>query len=210
MLATVIVTVADCGLTPSSVTDDVDTVQLIFAVPPVQDSAASPVNPSIDVTVTVVEPDCNLATVIDEGETATAKSEIACVSVVDVLPRKLPLLDVNVATTVCVPSASELVENAADPPERLLEADAVELPSTKNLTVPAIVPVEVEETVAVKVTDFPTTDGLALDASDVVVDAAVTLSLSTDDVLARKFESPEYFAVSECVPSVRTPALTTN
>jgi hypothetical protein len=197
-------------LIPSSVTDDADTEQLIFAVPPVQDSAVSPLNPSIDVTVTAVEPDCDLATVIDEGETATAKSEIACVSVVDVLPRKFPLLDANVAMTVCVPSASELVEKAAEPPDRLLEADAVELPSTKNFTVPEIVPVEVEETVAVNVTDFPTTDGLALVASEVVVEAAVTLSLNADDVLARKFESPEYFAVNECVPNVSTPAATTN
>jgi hypothetical protein len=148
--------------------------------------------------------------VIDEGDTATVKSEIACVSVPEVLPRKLPLLEVKVATTVCVPAASELVEKAAEPADRLLDADAVELPSTKNLTVPASVPDEVEETDAVKVTDFPTADGVALVASDVVVSAAVTLSLSADEGLARKFPSPVYFAVSECVPSVRTPGATTN
>src|SRR5215475_7144288 len=39
--ATVMVTVADCGLTPSSVTDDADTEQLIFAVPPLHDNATS-------------------------------------------------------------------------------------------------------------------------------------------------------------------------
>lgn len=208
--ATVTVTVADWGLMPSRVTDEVETEQLIFAVPPLHDRAASPVKPSIDETVTVVEPECDLATVIDDGETATAKSEIACVRVFEVLPRKLPLLDVKVATTVCVPTASELVEKAAVPADRVLDADAVELPSTKNLTVPASVPAEAEDTDAVKVTDFPTTDGLTLVERDVVVGAAVTLSLSTDEVLARKFPSPRYFAVSECAPSVRTPGPTTS
>ena len=33
---------------------------------------------------------------------------------------------------------------------------------------------------------------------------------SADEALARKFASPEYFAVSECVPSVRTPGATAN
>jgi hypothetical protein len=57
LLATVMVTVADCGLVPSSVTVDVDTEHVIFAVPPVQDNAVSPVKPSIEETVIVVAPE---------------------------------------------------------------------------------------------------------------------------------------------------------
>jgi hypothetical protein len=40
-------------------------------------------------------------------------------------------------------------------------------------------------TVAVKVTDWPRTDGFALEASAVVVEAAFTVCVSVEDVLVR-------------------------
>jgi hypothetical protein len=61
-----------------------------------------------------------------------------------------------------------------------------------NITVP-VAPVPV--TVAVKVTELPYVDGLADDATPVVVDAMFTVCARTDDVDPVKFESPLYVAV---------------
>ena len=56
-------------------------------------------------------------------------------------------------------------------------------------TVPVGVPDPVPVTVAVKVTLFPATDGLALDAMETPVFSSIT-SASEDEVLTRSFTSP--------------------
>jgi hypothetical protein len=57
--------------------------------------------------------------------------------------------------------------------------------------VPACVPDTEEETVAVKLTDLPTADGLALEVMTVVVIAGLMTSLNEPEVLAAKLRSPE-------------------
>jgi len=59
------------------------------------------------------------------------------------------------------------------------------------------VPTTEEETLAVKVTDLPTAEGLALEASVVEVAAGLTVCARVDEVPARKLESPLYFAEME-------------
>ena len=59
---------------------------------------------------------------------------------------------------------------------------------------PVSVPPTEEETLAVKVTDLPTAEGLALEASVVEVAAGLTDCARVDEVPARKLESPLYFA----------------
>ena len=56
---------------------------------------------------------------------------------------------------------------------------------------PACVPDTEEETVAVKLTDLPTADGLALEVMTVVVIAGLMTSLNEPEVLAAKLRSPE-------------------
>ena len=60
-----------------------------------------------------------------------------------------------------------------------------------NVTVPLGVPApgDAALTVAVKVTDWPNTDGLNEDASVVVVSALVTVCVRTDEVLLVKLTS---------------------
>lgn len=65
----------------------------------------------------------------------------------------------------------------------------VVLPSRK-VTVPVIVPVAVEVTVAVKVTELPCLDGLVEEEMVAVVAALLTVCVSADEVLAAKFVSP--------------------
>jgi hypothetical protein len=56
--------------------------------------------------------------------------------------------------------------------------------------------------VAVKVTDWPYTDGFRLDATLTLLSAKLTISPPLNvPVLPRKFEPPEYTAVTECVPT---------
>ncbi len=55
-------------------------------------------------------------------------------------------------------------------------------------------------TVAVNVTEWPTTDGSVEDASVMVVASSI-VTATTLDVLTVKLESPRYSAVSESVPS---------
>jgi len=73
-----------------------------------------------------------------------------------------------------------------------------------NVAVPVGVPAPgaVAATVAVKVTDWPYTEGFALELRVVVVSALFTVWVSTALVLALKPEAPEYSAVIECVPTV--------
>ena len=57
-----------------------------------------------------------------------------------------------------------------------------------NVTLPVAVPVPglVTETAAVKVTDWPATEGLGEAVNAVVVDAAFTVSVTADELLAAK------------------------
>src|SRR6266852_3294227 len=75
---------------------------------------------------------------------------------------------------LCVPTASELVLNVAEPADTATVASVV-APSLKA-TVPVSVPAPgaTIDTVAVKVTDCPNTDGFALEAKLVVVLAWLT------------------------------------
>ena len=61
-----------------------------------------------------------------------------------------------------------------------------------NVTVPVGVPLPgaPAATVAVKVTDWPKTDGFADDVTEVVVASLVTVSVRTDDTLPVKLLSP--------------------
>ena len=74
-----------------------------------------------------------------------------------------------------------------------------------NVTVPVGVPVPgaTTLTVAVKVTDWPKTDGFTLEASAVVVVFWFTVCVRTAEVLPESFVSPPYTAVIECDPTAR-------
>jgi hypothetical protein len=63
-----------------------------------------------------------------------------------------------------------------------------------NVTLPAAVPVPglVTATVAVKLTGWPTTEGLGDGVKVVVVDAGLTTTVNGDEVLAVKLVSPLY------------------
>jgi len=56
-------------------------------------------------------------------------------------------------------------------------------------------------TVAVNVTDWPTSDGFTEEASAVVLAPRTAWEIALE-VLVAKFASPAYFAVIECVPAV--------
>lgn len=129
--------------------------------------------------------------VSEEGETATLKSEMFCVNGDEVLPAKVEFVEVKTATTECVPAVRELVENLAAPLFSVTVAAAVLLPSRKKLTEPAWVPDTEEETVAVKLTDLPAGDGLALEVMTAVVIAGLMTSPKAPEVLAAKLRSPE-------------------
>ena len=105
-----------------------------------------------------------------------------CDTALDVLPSKL-LLPPYTAVMLCDPSASAEVENVATPPES--EPVPIVVEPSLNVTVPVAVPAPgaLTATVAVNVTDSPTTDGFCDDASDVLVEAVFTVWLEADDVL---------------------------
>ena len=96
---------------------------------------------------------------------------------------------------VCSPADKALVVSVAEPEARVTVAKAVE-PSRK-VTVPVGVPEpEAGATVAVKVTELPETDGLALLARVVVVASLfTTFCTKARLVLAEKLELPWYSAV---------------
>src|SRR5712692_5139777 len=102
---------------------------------------------------------------------------------------------------LCVPTASELVLNVAEPADTATVASVV-APSLKA-TVPVSVPAPgaTIDTVAVKVTDCPNTDGFALEAKLVVVLAWLTTCDRAALVLVLKLVSPLYTAVMLCVPT---------
>ena len=91
---------------------------------------------------------------------------------------------------VCVPVPSVVLVNVAMPLAFSVPVPRVVLPSM-NVTVPVGVPVPATAavTVAVKVTAWPKTDGLAYEVTTVFV-AARTLCVRTAEVLVRKLESP--------------------
>ena len=103
------VTVA-VALAPLSMTCEGEMLQVIFVVPPPQDSATLPVKPLSGEIVKVVLPECDRATVSDDGDEETLKSEICCERVVEELPTKSVFVEATVATIVCVPTANEAVE----------------------------------------------------------------------------------------------------
>ena len=75
---------------------------------------------------------------------------------------------------------------------------------SRNVTVPVGVPFPgaTLATVAVKVTDWPTSEGLADELTVVEVPPAATVCVTTGDVLTPSVELPPYIAVIECVPTV--------
>src|SRR5260370_25498206 len=75
-------------------------------------------------------------------------------------------------------------------------------PSTANCTVPVGVPPPSEATVAVKVTGWPTRDGLTDDRIEVVVGYPCTTWSIEDDVDWLNAASPEYVAVTVWVPGM--------
>lgn len=105
-----------------------------------------------------------------------------CVTTGEVLPAK-SVLPANAAVIEELPTGSFDVVNVAFPPL----SGAV--PRTDdpflNVTVPVGKPA-LEVTVAVNVTAYRKVDGLFDDATEVEVEAALTVCVSADDVLAAK------------------------
>ena len=163
--------------------------------------------PEAGVTVAVKVTDCpTVDGLADDATTVVVDTSTAfttCDSADDVLAAKLALPPYD-AVIECVPCVSAEVANVAFPVASSAPVPSVVAPS-RNVTVPVgtVVP-EAGVTVAVKVTDCPTVDGLADDATAVVVDtsAAFTTCDKADDVLAAKPVSPPYNAVIVCVPCV--------
>jgi len=91
-----------------------------------------------------------------------------------------PTESVVVAPLVAVPPLTETTEPKFTP-------------SIRNWTVPVLTVAVLGDsglTVAVKVTDWPKTDGFAEELTDVVVEAWFTVCVSADDVLPLKALSP--------------------
>lgn len=114
---------------PFKLTCVADKLQVVLAGAPLQVRATVPVDPVIALTVSVAVPECPRATVRLAGESETEKSFTFCVNAADELPRKLPLPELNVATTEWLPPDSPLVENCAVPPESVEVCAGVVLPS---------------------------------------------------------------------------------
>jgi len=75
---------------------------------------------------------------------------------------------------------------------------------SRNVTVPVGVPLPgaTLATIAVKVTDWPTSEGLADELTVVEVLLAATVCVTAEDVLTPSVELPPYIAVIEWVPTV--------
>lgn len=112
-----------------------------------------------------------------------------CMSVLDVLAEKL-LLPPYAALIEWLPRLSVEVLNVAIPPLSVFEPKVV-APSLK-VTVPVGVPDPgaTALTVAVKVTDWPKTEGFADDATAVVVLSVFTICVRMEEVLVEKLELP--------------------
>jgi hypothetical protein len=101
----------------------------------------------------------------------------------------------------CEPSARADVLRLAEPPES--DARPSDVVPSKNSTLPVGVPApgEAAATVAVIVTDWPTTEGFGELATDAVADAWFTTWALIDDVLPVKSLLPAYTAVRSCEPT---------
>ncbi len=107
------------------------------------------------------------------------------------LPLKLPSPLYCAVILGCAPTLSAEVASVATPLRFTLPVPSVVAPS-KNVTVPEGVPAPgaLTDTVAVKVTLWPKTDGLGADVTLVVVSALLTTWFTVLDVLPLKFVSP--------------------
>src|SRR5262249_25073599 len=104
-----------------------------------------------------------------------------------------------------LPTARAAVANVATPLAFSVAVPRLVVPSRK-VTVPVGVPVAgaTAVTVAVKVTDWPNTTGLADEVSAVLLLlAAFTVSVRVPEVLVAKFVSPPKAAVIAWLPTVR-------
>ena len=92
---------------------------------------------------------------------------------------------------VCVPTESDDVVNVAKPPLNVIGEPRFTPPSM-NCKVPLAVPDPgaTAETVAVKVTACPKTEGLVSEAKVVELEAWLTVCVGRDPVLPVKFVSP--------------------
>jgi hypothetical protein len=86
-----------------------------------------------------------------------------------------------------LPATSDEVDNVAVPPVNVAVPNVVA--ESKNVTVPLGVPVPAV-TVAVKVTDWPNTDGLSELVTVVEVEPWLTVCVIAAEVLAVKLPSP--------------------
>ena len=119
-----------------------------------------------------------------------------CASAEEVLALKLPLPP-YAAVMEWLATLSADVVKVAVPAVNVLAPNVV-APSLK-VAVPIGVPDPgaVAATVAVKVTDWPNAEGLAEEATAVVVFAVFTVCVSAEEVLALKLPLPPYAAVME-------------
>jgi hypothetical protein len=108
--------------------------------------------------------------------------------------------------TVRNPAASDEVLKLAVPPLSVPVARRV-VPILKDTVSPSGGEPKLELTVAVKVTVWPTSDGLREDVSVVLAVILVTVWVSEGDVLPRKFASPLYIAGIVFDPSGRVEML---
>src|SRR5216684_2488487 len=125
-----------------------------------------------------------------------------CVSVALVLVVKL-VSPLYTAVMLWAPIASELLLQVADPAASACAPQPVMVvPASLKFTVPVGVPAPgaVALMVAVKVTDWPNTDGFADELRLVVVDAWLTVCVSVALVLVVKLVSPLYTAVMLWAP----------
>ncbi len=98
---------------------------------------------------------------------------------------------------LCAPTLNDGVVNMAEPLLRATGEPRL-LPPSLNCTVPVAVP---GVTVAVKVTDWPKTEGLLFEVTVVEVLAWFTVCVGKEPVLPAKLVSPLYTAVMLCVPA---------
>jgi len=111
-------------------------------------------------------------TVREDGATAIEKSETTWLSADEVLPAKFASPPYT-AVIECEPAVSAVVVNVACALPLRAPVPSVVAPSM-NVTVPLGVPEPLGVTVAVSITDWPKTDGLTEDTTEVVVEALFT------------------------------------
>lgn len=125
-----------------------------------------------------------------------------CATALEVLAVKL-VSPPYTALMECGPGDSEARLSCAWPdPSSVTGEPSVPAPSM-NCTVPVATPLNCGLTVAVNVTDWPKTEGLAEETTAVVVLACETVREVGPAVAGSKLASPEYEAVTECGPTPR-------